>query len=56
MKLKSKWDHHQAQNQAWKSAIEILQVLLLKRHIIFFKKFKNLKVLPQVYTVSLHLP
>jgi hypothetical protein len=32
MKLESKWDHHQGRNQAWKLAIEILQVLLLKWH------------------------
>jgi hypothetical protein len=56
MKLKCKWDHHQDRNQAWKSAIEILQVLLLKWHINFKNKNKNLKCLPQVHIVSLHVP
>jgi hypothetical protein len=41
MKLKSKWDHHQGRNQAWKSAIKILQVILLKWHIINFFKLKK---------------
>jgi hypothetical protein len=51
MMLKSKWDHYQGRNQAWKSAIQILQVLLLKWHINFKKNKKNLKFLPQVNIV-----
>jgi hypothetical protein len=56
IKLKSNKDHYQGQNEAWKSALHILQGLLLKCHIIYFLNKKNLKVLPQVNMLSLHLP
>jgi hypothetical protein len=52
MKLKSNKDHYQGQNEA----IHILQGLLLKCHIIYFLNKKNLKFLPQVHILSLHLP
>jgi hypothetical protein len=44
MKLKSKKDHYQGQNEAWKSAIHILQRLLLKCHIILFFKSKKSEI------------
>jgi hypothetical protein len=56
MKLKSKKDHYQGQNEAWKSAIHIQQGLFLKCHINFIKKFKKLKFLPQLHMLPLHLP
>jgi hypothetical protein len=56
MKLKTSRDHFQGQNEASKSAIHILQGLLLKCYINFKKNWKNLKFLPQVYMLSLHLP
>jgi hypothetical protein len=56
MKLKSNKDHYQGQNEASKSAIHILQGLLLKCHINFKKNSKNLNFLPQVHMLSLNLP
>jgi hypothetical protein len=44
MKLKSNKDHYQGQNEAWKSAIHILQGLLLKCHINFKKSQKKSEI------------
>ena len=44
MKLKSNKDHYQGQNESWKSAIYILQGLLLKCHISFFFKSKGFEI------------
>jgi hypothetical protein len=48
MKLKFNKDHYQGQNEAWKSAIHILQGLLLKCHINF-KKIKKIWIFYHTY-------
>jgi dihydroneopterin aldolase len=48
MKHKFNKDHYQSQNEARKSALHILQGLLLKCHINFKKKLEKL----EIYTTS----
>jgi hypothetical protein len=55
MKLKSNKDHHGGQNQAWKLARHILQVLLLKWHINFRRDWGNLEFILEVDMISMHL-
>jgi hypothetical protein len=49
MKLKSNKDRYQGQYEAWKSAIYILQELLLKCHINFKKNQNKLRCFPNKY-------